>query len=90
MVEFSNEEKWSLLIEPKQNSTLAQLSGIQHDIIRFFLIVFTRNQGNTRLSDMKYLKIICPEASNVICYDLHTIIRLSSGCRNLHSKCKAI
>ena len=36
LVEFSNEEKWSLLIEPKQNSTIAQLSGIQHKIIRFF------------------------------------------------------
>ena len=29
--------------------------------------------------------MICPEASNVICYDVHTITRLSSGCRNLHS-----
>ena len=29
------------------------------------------------------------EDSNVICYDLHTITRLSSGCRNLHSECKA-
>ena len=25
----------------------------------------------------------------MICYDLHTITRLSSGCRNLHSECKA-
>ena len=24
-----------------------------------------------------------------ICCDLHTITRLSSGCRNLHSECKA-
>ena len=56
LVEFSNEEKWSLLTEPKQNSTIAQLSGIQHKIIRFFQSVFTRNQGNTRLSDMKYFE----------------------------------
>ena len=34
--------------------------------------------------------VFCPEASNVICYDLHTITRLSSGCRTLHSECKAI
>ena len=34
--------------------------------------------------------MICPEASNLICYDLHTIIRLSSGCRNWHSEFKAI
>ena len=54
LVEFSNEEKWSLLIEPKQNSIIAQLSGRQHKIIRFFQSVFTQNQGNTRLSDMKY------------------------------------
>ena len=33
--------------------------------------------------------MICPEASNVIYYDLHTITRLLSGCRNLHSECKA-
>ena len=26
----------------------------------------------------------------MICYDLHTISRLSSGCRNLYSECKAI
>ena len=26
----------------------------------------------------------------MICYDLHTITRLSSGCRNFHSECKAI
>ena len=56
LVEFSNEEKWSLLIEPKQNSTIAQLSGIQHKIIWFFQSGFTRNQGNTRLSDMKYFE----------------------------------
>jgi len=34
-------------IETKQNSTIAQLSGIQHKIIRFFLSVFTRNQEKT-------------------------------------------
>ena len=56
LVEFSNEEKWSLLIEPNQNSTSAQLSGMQHKIIRFFQSVFTRNQGNTRLSDMNYFE----------------------------------
>ena len=33
--------------------------------------------------------MICPEASNVICCDFHTITRLSSGCRNLHSEFKA-
>ena len=43
-----------MLIMIQQNSTIAQLSGIQHKIIRFFQSVFTRNQGNTRLSDMKY------------------------------------
>ena len=32
--------------------------------------------------------MISPEASNVICYDLHTITRLSSGCRNKHSEFK--
>ena len=53
---------------------------------------------NSILPDMEYfedcrtwiiLKMICSDASNVICYDLHTITRLSSGCRNLHSECKA-
>ena len=34
--------------------------------------------------------MICPEASNLICYDLHTITRLSSGFRNWHSEFKAI
>ena len=35
--------------------------------------------------------MICPEASNVICYDLHTINYSPplSGCRNLHSEYKA-
>ena len=56
LVEFSNEEKWSLLTEPKQNSTKAQLSGILHKVIRFFQSAFTRNLGNTRLSDMKYFE----------------------------------
>ena len=32
--------------------------------------------------------MISPEASNVICYDLPTISRLSSGCRNKHSEFK--
>ena len=31
--------------------------------------------------------MICPEASNLICYDLQTITRLSSGCRSWHSEC---
>ena len=44
------------IIEPNQNSTIAQLSGIQHKIIRFFQSVFTRNQGNTRLSDIRYFE----------------------------------
>ena len=34
--------------------------------------------------------MICPEANNLICYDLRTITRLSSGCRNWHSEFKAI
>ena len=36
------------------------------------------------------LKMIFPEARNVICYDLHANTRLSSGCRNYHSEFKAI
>ena len=54
-----------------------------------FSICNMRNQENTRLLDMEYFEMICPEASNVICYDLHTITRLAGGCRNLHSECKA-
>ena len=34
--------------------------------------------------------MIFPEASSLICYDLRTITRLSSGCRNWHSEFKAI
>ena len=45
-----------VIIETKQNSTIAQLSGIQHKIIRFFLSVFTRNQENTILLDMEYFE----------------------------------
>ena len=44
------------IIETKQNSTIAQLSGIQQKIIRFFLSVFTRNQENTILPDMEYFE----------------------------------
>ena len=33
--------------------------------------------------------MICSEASNVVFYDLHTITRLSIGCRNLRTECKA-
>ena len=51
-----NVEKWLLLIEPKQDSKVAQLSGMQQEIFRFSESVFTRNQGNTRLSDMKYFE----------------------------------
>ena len=74
------------IIEPKQNSTIAQLSEIQHKIIRFF------KSKHKKIRDCRtwsILKIICLEASNMICYDLHTISRVSSGCRNLHSECKA-
>ena len=45
-----------VIIETKQNSTIAQLSAIQHKIIRFFLSVFTRNQENTILLDMEYFE----------------------------------
>ena len=45
-----------IIIETKQNSTTAQLSGIQHKIIRFFLSVFTRNQENTILPGMEYFE----------------------------------
>ena len=45
-----------VIIETKQNSTIAQLSGIQHKIIRFFPSVFTRNQENTILLDMEYFE----------------------------------
>ena len=45
-----------VIIEKKQNSTIAQLSGMQHKIIRFFLSVFTRNQENTILPDMEYFE----------------------------------
>ena len=34
--------------------------------------------------------MIFPEASKVICYDLQTITRLSSGSRNQHSEFKAV
>ena len=40
---------------------------------------------------MEYLfKMIYPEASNVIRYDLHTFTCLPSDCRNYHSEFKAI
>ena len=45
-----------VIVETKQNSTIAQLSGIQHKIMRFFLSVFTRNQENAILPDMKYFE----------------------------------
>ena len=44
------------IIEPKQNSTIAKLSGIKHKIIRFVQSVFTRNQENTSLPDMEYFE----------------------------------
>ena len=70
------------IIKPKQNSTIAQLSGIQHKIIRFFSICIYSKSRKYETAGHG----ICPEASNVICYDLHTITRLSSGWRNLHSE----
>ena len=44
------------IIETKQNSTVAQLPGIKHKIIWFFVSVFTRNQENTRPPDMEYFE----------------------------------
>ena len=57
-----------IIIQTKQNNTTAQLSGLQHKIIRFSLSVFNRTQENTILSDMEYFEndFICPEASNVM------------------------
>ena len=79
------------IMKPKQNSTIAQLSEIQHKIIRFFSIcIYSKSRKyETARKTWSILKIICPEASNVIRYDLHTITRLSSGCKNFHSECKA-
>ena len=55
------------VIETKQNSTIAQLSGIQHKIIRFFLSVFTRNHKKKRYCQTwSILKMICPEASKMM------------------------
>ena len=34
--------------------------------------------------------MICPEASNVICYGLQAITRLLSSCKNEHSEFKAM
>ena len=84
------------IIKQKLNSTIAQLSGIQHKIICFFSIcIYLKSElilpllKSRKIRDCRtwsILKVICPEASNVICYDLHTITRVSSGCRNLHSE----
>ena len=44
------------IIEPRKNSTIAKLSGIQHEIIWFFQSVFTRNQEITSLPDIGYFE----------------------------------
>ena len=63
------------IIETNQNRTIARDNSV------FSICIYSKSR-KYETAGHGVLKMICPEARNVICYDLHTITRLSSGCIN--------